>query len=483
MGMLLPIVFNTLPRALKVPVFSMGAVGMAAALVRSYRSEDDIKLYKNLVRAGAASNKKVVQDLYVEDELRTDLEHNLRMLKLIMQQAPELRMMLLQKYGLESFAHAILQAQQQTVTVEAVPLSSGNIPAIAPSSIDWNKELLRFPTEDIAKLYITETLDLNSARGVLIVAPARVGKTSLLHMMIQYGHQLNSGQADYLVFAGKDNQKYAGIEKDPNRYLFSGHESNIYQSAARLQTIKKELKVETFRRYVIADELNNTNETAKGYDRRNKGANCLLDMQEVSKALITRGSSQGTLFIASTHELRVEPLGFNTAMFDSVSAIVLGRTLGGTPAYGCIEECLSGNNSLIDNSQLRHILYEQFVTYINQPGFENCKDVLCLTNVGGNWRLCTLPDYSKMVKSYQPVYTDGTEELSTISEPTGVLEDDFVIFVEWAKSKKNDGVSDAEIIEMYDRYLQQTATSETIRHVREEYIGKNFKETKNGKPS
>jgi hypothetical protein len=478
LGLLLPALFNTLPIKLKVFLVASSNVAMAASVTRSYRSDNDVKAHRSIVNVQNDLRKGEMKNLYVREGMLQDLDHNRRMFAVIMQQERSLRLPLIQKYGLLEYVQALVEDNTVTVEAKALPSNLGAVPALSASTIDWTTNEISFPVEDIAKLYVEKSMDKKEARGVLIVAPSRTGKTSLLEMMIQYAHTLTNGMADFDVFAGKDGQSYAGIENDPNRYTYSGYQDNVSQAAERLKTINMELAYKEYTRVIIADELNNTMDAADDYDRANKNkTNCVTDIKKVSKSLITRGSSLGTLYIATSHVLRVKDLGFNTAMFDSVSGIILGRMLGNTPAYGSIAECLSGQggNSLIDNTQLRDTLEAQFNLYQNSPNAIDRKEVLCLTNVGGNWRLCILPNYPDIADRLPPVYgNDPIVEKTKLPDPTGDIKRDFYVFTKWAQYKKQGDVTDNQILEMAEKYLQMSPNRETALLIREQYIGQDI---------
>jgi hypothetical protein len=471
-GFFLPVLFNSVPKQVKTPLFTLGLVSMMIGTGFAKKDTEQAEGLGQTYRTVEAEiNREQMRHTFDQSALQMEVEAKMNQLRFILTQPDDLQALLLERQGLSDFALALVKSRQKqaiaTVENHTLQSMSGGV-LLAPSQMDWNAPTIVFPVEDIAKLYIQKSLNKDHASGLLVIAPRRTGKTKLIGAIIQYAHHLTEGIADFMIFAGKGDQKYAGLEKDENRYIDSGDVKNVAQAAARMMLIKDELSYREDPRFILSDELNNTVNAASDYDRRHKTQK-VLDVKETSRTLITKGSSLGTIFIATSHELRVDAIGFNTALYSSISSIILGRNIEGSPNYGSIAEALSGKNDIVDNADLREILNEQFKAYRNHPSINDSKEVLCLTNVGGNWRLCLLPDYTRwdMPDIYQPDITAAVKQETKEASKKG-----FEALVAWTSAVKNENVSDEQIVEKIKSLLGTVPNPDMIKLIRDEYIGK-----------
>jgi hypothetical protein len=275
------------------------------------------------------------------------------------------------------------------------------------------------PTEDIAALMVRAATNPQTARSVFIIAPSGTGKTALLQTALQGFFKVTGANNKVFVFAGKQSERYCGIETleggyqfdssidelIPQSYCYAGDPDNSEYGTTFLKWINKTYTARNhgYPVLVIADENNMIIKACVDFDKvdRSKHKKTLTHHKTASDySIAVRGRSQQCFMWMSAHSTRKEDTGQSTAIFSNVAAVILGRTLDdGTPSYGSISEALRGQagNRVIDDTEIRETLLEQFQKYRSRinDGLEDGSKVLCLTSVGGKWRLCLLPYYEK----------------------------------------------------------------------------------------
>jgi hypothetical protein len=291
-----------------------------------------------------------------------------------------------------------------------------------------------FPVEDIAKAIAKTTANPNAASSLFILAPRGCGKTGLMQQAQFETWQAWQGRADFHIFAGKDDEKYCGLEEDEQRYIYSGDPDHALNSITRIERLVKErtAKLLEYPTIVIKDENNNTIRAARSFDRVDSitpKRNLFARMTEADYAIITKGRSKLCVCWMTSHTPRKSDTGQETGVFANVYSAVLGRTADGSPMYGMIKECLTGSDSnrVIDDVERRAALLAQFMEYRKRldEGVEDGSRVLCLTNIGGRWRLALLPVYQKDIHTIK--YDDPYEEFDEQMEEKHGVDPDTVI--------------------------------------------------------
>lgn len=307
------------------------------------------------------------------------------------------------------------QVEQQSVQQPQAP----DVSNIQMESVAWggNKAASMFPTEDVAQAMAQTTADVNAATSIFILAPRGCGKTGLLQTAMYKTFQLWKGKVDFFVWAGKDDEMYCGIENDSDRYIYSGTKENAIESVERIEELcsKRTAKGLGYPTIFVKDENNNTIRACKGFDRVDRVTpkfKALPRMCEADYEVVTKGRAKLCLNWMTTHTPREEDTGQSTGVFANVASVVLGRTAKGSPMYGMIQECLTGadSNRVVDDKERRNELYQQFLEYRRRlnDGKEDGSRALCLTNVGGKWRLVLIPVYEKDI--YTIDYNKSTVE-------------------------------------------------------------------------
>ena len=275
-----------------------------------------------------------------------------------------------------------------------------------------------FPTEDVAQLMVNSTVGKDTARSIFVIAPSGTGKTALMQNALYKLYQATSGNCLSYIFAGKNTEQYCGLEtlegsyeldyEDnpiPQVYSYAGNDDNTPYAVALLRHIDKTYvaKNHGFPVLVLQDENNMFLKACSNYDSEHKGKESLgLYAKKVNKdySIAVRGRTLNCCTWITAHTPRAEDIGQSTGIFANVSGIILGRTQhDGTPSYDLIYETLTGRNSngIITNIALRERLLGEFNAYLKRldDGVEDGSKVVCLTSVGGNWRLLMLPVYQK----------------------------------------------------------------------------------------
>ncbi|MEP0872884.1 hypothetical protein NDA01_24000 [Trichocoleus desertorum AS-A10] len=252
---------------------------------------------------------------------------------------------------------------------------------------------LPFPTEDLAHTLALTTTDPSKAGSVIIPAPVGTGKSNFLRAAIHKAHELHQGKVDMYVFAGKDDETYCGLEKDPNRYMYAADYELAPIAHSRLYALRPRLrKAPGFPTINILEEFNNILDAAELFDDLNKKNKKALPIAKLTNAAIyeqaTKGRSKLFTDWITTHSANKEDIALNGAIKRSCYFAVLGRG----SKHGAINDALQGRNAIVDDELIRRKLYEQFLDYLNGPKFDPNR-VLALTNLLGRWRLVFLPHY------------------------------------------------------------------------------------------
>jgi hypothetical protein len=286
------------------------------------------------------------------------------------------------------------RSQQQQLP-PAQPQESGvrQDHAIATQSTVVVEDDLPFPTEDLAHTLALTTTDPSKAGSVIIPAPIGTGKSNFLRAAIHKAHELHQGKVDMYVFAGKDDETYCGLEKDPNRYMYAADYELAPIAHSRLYALRPRLrKAPGFPTINILEEFNNILDAAELFDDLNKKNKKALPIAKLTNAAIyeqaTKGRSKLFTDWITTHSANKEDIALNGAIKRSCYFAVLGRG----SKHGAINDALQGRNAIVDDELIRRKLYDQFLEYLNGPKFDN-ERVLALTNLLGRWRLVFLPRY------------------------------------------------------------------------------------------
>ncbi|MBD2099260.1 hypothetical protein H6F90_29795 [Trichocoleus sp. FACHB-591] len=283
-------------------------------------------------------------------------------------------------------------AQPQATAATAIATTQGAVVVQAQPTVVV-EDGLPFPTEDLAHTLTLTTTDPSKAGSVIIPAPVGTGKSNFLRAAIHKAHELHQGRVDMYVFAGKDDETYCGLEKDPNRYMYAADYELAPIAHSRLYALRPRLrKAPGFPTINILEEFNNILDAAELFDDLNKKNKKALPIAKLTNAAIyeqaTKGRSKLFTDWITTHSANKEDIALNGAIKRSCYFAVLGRG----SKHGAINDALQGRNAIVDDELIRRKLYDQFLEYLNGPKFDN-ERVLALTNLLGRWRLVFLPHY------------------------------------------------------------------------------------------
>lgn len=239
-----------------------------------------------------------------------------------------------------------------------------------------------------------------SSLPVLLVGSTGSGKTTALEAILLGIHR-SFPEADATFFDGKPtgDRGLLGI-KNTSNYISVAEPSGIpqfYEAIDRYGNMLMSAKRggDSRKSFVIVDELNNAIRKARKYqlDQKTLPADA-QDKMDYTKALqiandivISQGREKNCIGIATTHEATTEALGQGSGMRSNNRFVILGSK----DSFDNIESILSGTGAkLITNPDTIARLKEQYQHHkaLLFSGY------FALTNVGGDWRLVRLPDWS-----------------------------------------------------------------------------------------
>lgn len=326
---------------------------------------------------------------------------------------------------------------ETTTTLEAVVQQEQAIATIQPVTsqqpVVVQENGLPFPTEDLAHTLALTTTDPSKCGSVIIPAPIGTGKSNFLRAAIKKTHELHQGRLDMYVFAGKDDETYCGLEKDPNRYMYAADWELAPIAHSRLYALRPRLrKAPGFPTVNILEEFNNILDAAELFDDLNKKNKRALPVAKLMNAAVyeqaTKGRSKIFADWITTHSANKEDIALNGAIKRSCRFVVLGRG----DLHGAISDALQGRNAIVDDELIRKRLYEQFKEYLDGSSF-NPNRVLALTNVLGRWRLTFLPHYPDNQPEIQCLippqeFSDRPVDITTEGDGDGEEETDPYVY-------------------------------------------------------
>ncbi|WP_416671570.1 hypothetical protein [Egbenema bharatensis] len=284
------------------------------------------------------------------------------------------------------------------------------------------------PVVDVAELAANCLLDSESGGSVLAAAPRRTGKSALQRATIRRIHHKTQGLVDFKVFAGKYGEKFCGLEKSPQDYIFSGSVSAVPEVCDRLSVyanLVERRNGEGLPTILFSDEHNNLLGAAGSLkdnpeaDQKLKKASNLVNYQ--TARIVTQGPSKRVNSFLTSHSPLVTDIGLNTQLQYSIKTLILASHLNAEALEGVLFG--TGTKTLISDKQIRDGLAERYKGFTqNAPK----QWFVCLHNFGGDWQLCQLPDYGKEEKAAPPIAwsfcnRDNWEEDSPQPDPIDSL--------------------------------------------------------------
>jgi hypothetical protein len=485
LGLLSAIVFHGSPKLFRVILMSASSSAMVTSIVRNRKDErrEDV-LLENVERLQDEELKQRMGITFDRQMVNIDADRKMAMLQQILRRPKELQYQLLVDNDLLEFAQGLLQ-QGATVQplVEAAKGDEGDrrasiaVPSQAVAvNMAWDSSLINFPVEDIAEEYVRMSADPDSATGLIIIAPSRTGKTSLMQAMVKNAAESTNYQAKFVISDGKGTGKYCGLERSDEYCLYASQE-NVSTIRHRLSHRRKEM-IKGEKVFIITDEFNNILITAESADSEQKpNSDHKKTLMNVNKQMITQGGGLGTILILSVHNSRVESIGFNTGDLQNLKICALGRNLGSTPQYTAIPDMLN-NDKVIASKELRDRLKDQYTEYMTTVHSLDDKRVLCLQNITGDYHFCFLPDYSAvtMPNLLDRIEYGGSSSVDTAEQSSSPqidreqLKNGLEMFIQWAK-QQTQMVTDEAIAAKMKELMNIIATAGTIKMMRDQYIG------------
>lgn len=284
------------------------------------------------------------------------------------------------------------------------------------------REVYRMPETDVAaEAGVPEPQVENVAQTVarsklpvLVIGGTGVGKTSFLERVIYEAHK-EFPQARIIFFDGKpvDNRPMLGIKTQRGRLYYSvAHYSEIPKFYEDMDKIGSQMadarrSQKSQKMFAIVDELNNAITKAKKYrlheaskpQKERDSFNYEQGLKIGNDLIISQGREKNCVGIATTHSATVEAMGQDMAMRSNQGFVVLAAP----ESFDNLEIILSGVGAkLIQNPRTLERLNQQYEAHKNLL----LQGYFALTNVGGDWRLVRLPDYSQPL----PMIWGGSQE-------------------------------------------------------------------------
>jgi len=235
---------------------------------------------------------------------------------------------------------------------------------------------------------------------ILLVGSTGSGKTTMLEAIL-YGISKSFPEAKVTFFDGKPTggRGLLGIKQTPN-YISVALPNEIPAFYAQISRYGDRLMdanrgADSGKSFVIVDELNNAIRKARSYMLAEKQKetkdqdkmNYVEALQIANDIVISQGREKNCIGIATTHEATTQALGQGSGMRSNNRFVILGSK----DSFDNIESILGGTGAkLIVNPDTIARLKQQY----NHHKALLFQGFFALTNVGGDWRLVRLPDYS-----------------------------------------------------------------------------------------